>query len=103
MSNTSTGMLMEACSICFSFLGTLEAPLQGTRLILCQSTARYGISSVQSLGSEVPIPSTAAQVHLKPALKVTLGKYHLLVLVEFSCTFHFEYDLGERFAQHYLT
>lgn len=77
--------------------------LHGTTLILCQSTARYGIRSVQSLGSEAPTASTAARVHLKPVLKVTLEKYHLLVLVEFSCTFHFEYDLGEKFAQHYLT
>lgn len=29
------------------------------------------------------------------ALKVMLENSHLLVLVEFSCTLHFEYDLGE--------
>lgn len=89
---------MAPCSRGFSFLGALGAPCPAPR-----HNTRYGRSSAHSLGPEVPIPTTAAQVCLKPALRETLENIHLLVLVEFSCTFHFENDLVEKFAQHYLT
>lgn len=45
------------------------------------------------MGSKAPISYTTGLIHLKQPPKVT-RKYHLLVLVELSCTFHFEYDLG---------
>lgn len=89
---------MGLCSTGFSFLGALEALCPAPR-----HNTRYGRSSAHTLGPEAPISSTAAQACPKPALRGTLEKIHLLVLVEFSCTFHFEYDLVERFAQHYLT
>lgn len=89
---------------CLSSPGTPDAPSPAPRHSSAPlSEHRDGIRALFSLWGLTPPFPALQPVPLGPALKGRSGQQHLLVLVEFSCTFHFEYDLQERFAQSYFT
>jgi len=66
---------------------------------LCQSTQLGALALLFRLwGPKLPF-LTLQHSFILSCLKAMLEKCHLLVLVEISCTFHFEYNLGERFCR----
>mgnify|MGYP001857086859 CR=1 FL=1 len=104
-STTSTEMLLvctEASSI-FQLPRYPQSSQSCSKAHLCQSTQLGALALLFRLwGPKLPF-LTLQHSFILSCLKAMLEKCHLLVLVEISCTFHFEYNLGERFAEHYLT
>lgn len=86
----------------FSSLGTLRAPSPAPRHIFVRAQLGALALLFRLWGPKLPF-LTLQHSFILSCLKAMLEKCHLLVLVEISCTFHFEYNLGERFAEHYLT